>query len=493
MANPLGISTGQGKGLAQVFGDTYNDYYKEKADEGAKKKAELEAAMAKSSAGVWDRDLGLFKPMREDLRKYVQDNARDIIDGKFDANVGWQKKQDELLQFINSSKAAKTFYEKNAALFNANPDKYSELSKQDLDDYARTAGRFDSNIFLEGKFDAQKSIDAMTDDLAKVQYKVDSVGAKVYGIDGKEFLVETSSQRKEAAKNILDARIARDKDMYRRQAENYWNKPDNYNNQLKMLENALGSKVETKQFYESKDSTGLKPEKEKLEILRDVEEYTVIPFAFEKDGKLSTTVQGNQKINKDFKVSFKSGVFKGRPSTSAIPIGGAYAYSQYETDPSDPTGKRQKLKEGTYAAIPGKEFDIPRVRKSLPSGDWSIQDISVLNAFSSDSKGAKTGDLIAGYPIPKDYKLQSGQKSEKRAYATLENSDGQKVLVPVKDIEGSIKESYKEQWYTKKQELLNMINQAGGNYLNALKDFSGSSSSSGKKPLPSPAELGIKK
>ena len=30
-----------------------------------------------------------------------------------------------------------------------------------------------------------------------------------------------------------------------------------------------------------------------------------------------------------------------------------------------------------------------------------------------------------------------------------------------------------------------MITQEGGDYLNALKDFSGSSSSSGKKPLPS--------
>lgn len=245
MANPLGISTGQGKGLAQVFGDTYNDYYKEKADEGAKKKAELEAAMAKSSAGVWDRDLGLFKPMREDLRKYVQDNARDIIDGKFDANVGWQAKQDELLQFINSSKAAKTFYENTLKLYNNNPEKYSDLSKEDILKYAATPGDFSSNIILEGKFDSQASKKAMLDALSKVQYNTQGI-KEVELPSGKKYAVETSNQRKEAAKDILDSQRDFDLKNFPRQAKDFWTQQE-YDNQLAALERSLGSKTVFKQ------------------------------------------------------------------------------------------------------------------------------------------------------------------------------------------------------------------------------------------------------
>lgn len=238
--NPLGVSTGQGKGEAQVFGSTYNDYFKQKADEGAKKKAEIEKAMAQSTAGVWDRDLGMFKPLREDLRKYVQDNARAIIDGDFDATVGWQKKQNEMLDFVNSSKAAKDFYDKNLALLNKNPTAYSDLSKKDLFDYANTAGRFDSNIFLEGKFDSRKSLDAMNKALGSVQYYSDG-GVRKMKIGDKDYAVETLEQRKEAAKDILDSQIAADKQMFFRQAEQFWT-PEEYNTQLSRLENSLGKK-----------------------------------------------------------------------------------------------------------------------------------------------------------------------------------------------------------------------------------------------------------
>ena len=132
MADPLGISTGQGQGEAQVFGNTYNDYYAKKADEGAAKKAEIEQGLASISGGVWDRDLGIFKPMLEDVRKYVQDNARAIINGDFDANIGWNRKKNEVAQLITSSMAAKKFHDSNLALLNDNPNKYSDFSKKQL-------------------------------------------------------------------------------------------------------------------------------------------------------------------------------------------------------------------------------------------------------------------------------------------------------------------------------------------------------------------------
>jgi len=203
-SNPTGISTGQGKGEAQVFGDTYNDYFKQKADAGAKKKAEIETALAQSTAGVWDR-----------------------------------------VQFINSSKAAKKFYEQNLALYNKNPESYSDFSKADLQAYASTPGDFGSNIFLEGNFDPRESLNAMSSDLKGVQYTSDG---NPYELDlgGAKYAVHTSSQRKEAAKEILDAQIARDRKMYRRQADRYWT-PQEIANQQKRLEDSLGKKLTYKQ------------------------------------------------------------------------------------------------------------------------------------------------------------------------------------------------------------------------------------------------------
>lgn len=252
--NPLGISTGQGKGLAQVFGDTYSDHFKQKADEGAKKKAEIEAALAKSSAGVWDRDLGMFKPMREELRKYVQDNARDIIKGDFDATVGWQAKQNEMMDFVNSSKAAKAFYDSNMALLNKHPNDYSDLSRKDLMEYANTAGRFDSNVFLEGNFDAKKSLDDMNADLAKVQYVSGGVKEKTLP-SGDVVLVDESAQRKEVAQQILESRIARDLQEYPRQATAYWT-DENKAAQLKRLEDSLGQKTKFSQKMKDRKPWG---------------------------------------------------------------------------------------------------------------------------------------------------------------------------------------------------------------------------------------------
>lgn len=482
--DPLGRTTGQGKGLAQVFGDTYSDYWKQKADKAEEKKKELEDVLATSSAGVWDRDLGMFKPMRDDLRQYVQDNARDIINGKFDATVGWQKKKNEMMDFVSSSKASKSFYDQLIKAYNANPDKYSNLSMEDIREYAMTPGRFDQNVFLEGKFDPQESLAAMDTALSKVQYEDIGAETLAYGKDGREFLVERSAQDKKAAQAILQTQIDRDMQFSRRQAEAYWT-PERKAEQLKRLQDSMGSKRKSQQLYVDKSTPSTDPTKEKLEILSNVKERTIIPFAFEKDGKISTTVNPNQVLTKDFKIPFKSGVFKGRPSANSIPIGGSYAYSQYEDDPDNPGKKKSEPTKKVYSATAGEEFDIPRVRKSLPSGSWNITDISVVSAFTSDSKGAQTGDVIAGYPIPDDYKLQPGQRSEKRAYATLENSKGQIVLVPLKDVEASLKETYKEQFLNKEAELLKMIQSGGAAYASALKDFSSTTSQSGNNNVPS--------
>ena len=78
--NPTGLSTGQGKGAAQVFGSTYNPYFKERLTEAKKKDKEVTDAMAKASdtSQLWSRDVGAFKPMVNDLQKFYRDNARAV-------------------------------------------------------------------------------------------------------------------------------------------------------------------------------------------------------------------------------------------------------------------------------------------------------------------------------------------------------------------------------------------------------------------------------
>ena len=63
-SNPLGTSTGIGKGEAQVFGDTYNSVFKDKLAQAEKKDKELKDAMAKASdmSQLWSRDVSAFKP-----------------------------------------------------------------------------------------------------------------------------------------------------------------------------------------------------------------------------------------------------------------------------------------------------------------------------------------------------------------------------------------------------------------------------------------------
>ena len=98
MADPLGISTGQGQGRAQVFGDTYNDYFAEKVKKGTEEKKIQQDELAKLQAaeGLWDRDNELFKPKIEELRKYYRENARDIMKGDFDATTNLQAMKNDL-------------------------------------------------------------------------------------------------------------------------------------------------------------------------------------------------------------------------------------------------------------------------------------------------------------------------------------------------------------------------------------------------------------
>ena len=484
MANPLGISTGQGKGLAQVFGDTYNDYYKQKADEGAKKKAELEAAMAKSSAGVWDRDLGLFKPMREELRKYVQDNARDIIDGKFDANVGWQAKQDELLQFINSSKAAKEFYEKNAALYNKNPKSYSNYSKRDLDEYAKTAGRFDSNIFLESMYNANDTQNDIMSDIKNIQYTTDPItGESVANIGGKNFVITTSEQKKNAVRGIVEGRISAAGGMFPRQVAEHWTQ-DKIDNLIKTGENMLGREESAKQVAEySSDTYGGAGDNVSFEFSSNPTEITMnTPYGIEGEAGDLTYNEGSVPVINQ--LAFEAGIsFKGNPSTDAIPLSGEF--------------KRSVIRDGKEVKIggevgSGKTFKLADVKKGY-EGDWTVKSSGIVPTFPSGYK-SKNGTDIGGMLVDNSsigtdrFKQLAPNGAEKRYYATVQNQYGDQVLEPFYKVLPSIRQQYTSKrsaaaWDKFYNDTKNYLIEQG--LSKAYKDFTGKEMPKAKNNVPS--------
>ncbi len=247
MADPLGISTGQGQGRAQVFGDTYNDYFAEKVKTGTEEKKTQQAELAKLQAadGLWDRDNELFKPKIENLRKYYRENARKIIQGDFDATTNLEAMKNDLTQFVGSSKASKEYYIDLKKKIAADPDKYSDATKARMDEYQRTGGRFDNDISFSSKYNASDTIDNLSKKVKEAGYDLDTIR---YGQDlsGKTFMIDTQGQRVDIDKLVESVITAEDSFYGDNQVSEYWNKPGRKDQIKNTLSTLLGEKRTTK-------------------------------------------------------------------------------------------------------------------------------------------------------------------------------------------------------------------------------------------------------
>ncbi len=218
ISNPTGISTSQGRGQAQVFGDTYNSFFKDKLETAKAKDKEVTDAMAKLSepGQLWSRDVGAFKPKLDNLRQFYRDNARDIIKGDFDTTLKLKQLQNDASQYITSSKSTEKYANDLLKAIQLNPKKYSDASKQQILDFAnqRQAGDFDvSKLRLDPKYNVGDSIKSLQDSVGKLGYDLSKLTTETLK-DGTTILVDEKGQNVGAIEDLIAVQKESDKGMY---------------------------------------------------------------------------------------------------------------------------------------------------------------------------------------------------------------------------------------------------------------------------------------
>lgn len=256
-SNPLGTSTGLGKGEAQVFGDTYSSFFKDKLAQAEKKDKELKDAMAKASdmSQLWSRDVAAFKPMVNEYQNFVRENARALIKGDFDATVKNQQMMNNLTQFASSSKEAQKFFNDMLKSAVNNPDKFYS---KDLDRIREFGSSTHSGDFDYSKYPVRPKID-MSAIQAKLQKAVSNFGTTPGGVEVVEAknadgeVVGTYLKSREGNlsldlnKLIESERMAATGFFGQEQVDEEFNQ-DVVNNLLKTLPNFLEQKENIKMF-----------------------------------------------------------------------------------------------------------------------------------------------------------------------------------------------------------------------------------------------------
>lgn len=197
-SNPLGTSTGLGKGEAQVFGDTYSSFFKDKLAQAEKKDKELKDAMAKASdmSQLWSRDVAAFKPMVNEYQNFVRENARALIKGDFDATVKNQQMMNNLTQFASSSKEAQKFYNDSLKAMRDHPKMYYDKDEARLMDFGSSthSGDFDySKYGLRPKIDVGAINKRLQESVSKMGLNLEELEVKE--INGEKVLVDKSTNK----------------------------------------------------------------------------------------------------------------------------------------------------------------------------------------------------------------------------------------------------------------------------------------------------------
>jgi len=133
----LGLSQGQGRGLAQVFDSTYNPVFKEelirniKSDKEAKKA--INSQLAKISENtVWSRDQPLLQEKMNDLYSFTQNNYRNIAKGNSQEALEYNQKIMDVANFAKASKVAENYFVKLSTTFSSDSSKFDEDETKNL-------------------------------------------------------------------------------------------------------------------------------------------------------------------------------------------------------------------------------------------------------------------------------------------------------------------------------------------------------------------------
>ena len=474
MADPLGISTGQGKGRAQVFGNTYNDYFAEKVKTGTEEKKTQQAELAKLQAadGLWDRDNELFKPKIEALRKYYRENARNIIKGDFDATTNLQAMKDDLTQFIGSSKASKEFFVDLKKKIVDNPNDYSDATKARMDEYQRTGGRFDNDISFFSKYKASDTIDSLSDKVKSAGYDLDNI---TYGTDpsGKTYMIDKSGQKVDIDKMVDSVISAEDSFYGDNQVSEYWNQPGKKDQLKETLTSLMGEKRSTK-YSPIKGDNGAGEASAVFEFSSVPKtSSTNVPYGLDQEeGTIGYSAEDVSVINQ---VPFETGIsFKSSPSSAAIPLTGDFIREVIDKETGESKTIGGEVKSGA-------KFNVSDVKKGY-QGSWTIMNSAIMPTFPKGYK-AQNGQDIGGFLIgessrkSKSYLKQFPDGNpEMRYYVTMSNDRGDEVLEPFINVLPAIKQQYKSKGDTKSwndfyNKTKNYLKEQG--YSQAYKDFTG--------------------
>lgn len=527
-SNPLGTSTGLGKGEAQVFGDTYSSFFKDKLAQAEKKDKELKDAMAKASdmSQLWSRDVAAFKPMVNEYQNFVRENARALIKGDFDATVKNQQMMNNLTQYASSSKEAQKFYNDSLKAMRDHPNMYYDKDEAKLMDFGSSdySGDFDySKYGLRPKMDVTK----ITDNLKANVQKFGTIPGGLNFVEQKNasgevvarYLVDRQGNKRADLNELVDnAIINSTRDFGQEQAseklDDEWREST-----IKDLKNYLKDERIIKNLgVGSSDSSGGTPETQVFEFNpqgTSTQMNTVYGMYLDDEGVFNTDyAAGTIGYNPGDVMTFNpleyeaSITFRGTPSSEAIPIGGGFLTQEFNAPDKNIIEDKEAgiTKDESYiggVAESGNAFVYDDLKKGFKSGRWEVQKSMLINAFPKGYTTA-SGANVGGAPID-NQSIESerfknnpkGGKPEKRYYVALANAQGQRVLEPYWKARKVINQQYKSskkynEWYEKTKQFL-----IDKGYSQAYKDFtnqempSSSKTETKKETLLDPNEKGI--
>ena len=451
MATPsgLGVSTGIGKGEAQVFAPVKSEYFKNKANLALKEKAAQEKAFVDiGSAPVFNPDTEEYKQELAKVRQFYRDNQRSILEGDFDTKLKLNQLTSGLTQWAANSNAEGKVWE---ALKKKAATDENSIYQKDLDalsQYYNTpySKRRGMDLKLRGRFDKKKFFDEGIAEIKKLPF--DPAKLKIEQLkqeDGtiKEVIINEKNQNVGALDDIALAGYSA--------AELEYGK-DQVGNEITLQE----YKDFLRPYFGSDRSVSQIGKGNTININTGKPD-SVSSFVFNGDPSIASMneVYGAKDPDKEGLMGYNLGDvtvfneialnkthnFKGTIPPGAIPLDMSYAY---DTFPGE--GEPAERNEGF--AKSGNIFNINYAREGIQKDSkWTIMSSSVVETYPDGFKTQHTDDKeygahdISGFPIGKNSKASDrfkGKKAEHRYYARMKDDLGGVILVPYNTVRESV-------------------------------------------------------
>ena len=266
LGDALGVSQGQGRGLAQVFGDTYNPAFKEattlqlKNDKEDKKA--LDSQLVKLAENkVWSRDIPIITEKNKAINEYVQKNYREIKKGNTPEALEYKNMITDATQFAYNSLAMEKATVDTLMKYNSDQTKYDPETKQLLREIMESPGDFDvSRLQLLPEFNKTKYEQMLSGNIKKLMLEDPKVsipsgkdihGNTIYKINqdvAREKLDATAQTEWDAMQPYQQKKYNNDFDAFKQMVYNYAPSKDRIEIKGKIPEISLGKKAEEMPF-----------------------------------------------------------------------------------------------------------------------------------------------------------------------------------------------------------------------------------------------------